>query len=306
MLITATAVLAQTTPVTVFESGKEGHKSYRIPAIVTLKNGTLLAFAEGRVNNAGDFGDINIVLKRSTDQGKTWSAIQTVVNYDQLQAIMSHASLGIGSVTSAWSKHLTQIEETLKEIDELHKQYLRTGTASARNEFLAKRRTLFAKLDGQLSGLARLGTGLKNEGSIKKMLGISSKSYWHHGEIRGYEETVKRVARASEMLKKWGAQVHLAENGKEAVQACVSERYDMVLMDLQMPEMDGYEATARILEELGNAAPPIVAVTASASEQDRMDILNAGMCEHVIKPFKKETLIRILLDIQGQQSTQSL
>ncbi|WP_341715197.1 PAS domain S-box protein [Limnobacter sp.] len=111
---------------------------------------------------------------------------------------------------------------------------------------------------------------------------------------------------ASEMLKKWGAQVHLAENGKEAVQACVSERYDMVLMDLQMPEMDGYEATARILEELGNAAPPIVAVTASASEQDRMDILNAGMCEHVIKPFKKETLIRILLDIQGQQSTKSL
>ncbi len=105
---------------------------------------------------------------------------------------------------------------------------------------------------------------------------------------------------ASEMLKKWGAQVHLAENGKEAVQACTTERYDMVLMDLQMPEMDGFEATARILEELGNAAPPIVAVTASASEQDRMDILNAGMCEHVIKPFKKETLIRILLDIQGQ------
>lgn len=86
LLITATAVLAQTTPVTVFESGKEGHKSYRIPAIVTLKNGTSLAFAEGRVNNAGDFGDINIVLKRSTDHGKTWSAIQTIVNYDQLQA----------------------------------------------------------------------------------------------------------------------------------------------------------------------------------------------------------------------------
>ena len=52
---------------------RRGLLSYRIPAIVTLKNGTLLAFAEGRVNNAGDFGDINIVLKRSTDQGKTWT-----------------------------------------------------------------------------------------------------------------------------------------------------------------------------------------------------------------------------------------
>ena len=86
LLITATVVLAQTAPVTVFESGKEGHKSYRIPAIVSLKDGTLLAFAEGRVNSAGDFGDINIVLKRSTDHGKTWTAIQTVVNYDNLQA----------------------------------------------------------------------------------------------------------------------------------------------------------------------------------------------------------------------------
>lgn len=104
---------------------------------------------------------------------------------------------------------------------------------------------------------------------------------------------------ASEMLKKWGARVTLAENGKEAVQACLAEKFDIVLMDLQMPEMDGYEATAQILKLLGNHAPPIVAVTASASEQDRLEILNAGMCEHVIKPFKKETLIQILLDIKG-------
>lgn len=107
---------------------------------------------------------------------------------------------------------------------------------------------------------------------------------------------------ASEMLKKWGAKVDLAENGKEAVQACLSEKFDLVLMDLQMPEMDGFEATAKILQELGNAAPPIIAVTASASEQDRMDILRAGMCEHVIKPFKKETLMRIMLEIQAQNS----
>ncbi len=105
---------------------------------------------------------------------------------------------------------------------------------------------------------------------------------------------------ASEMLKKWGAKVTLAENGRQAVNACLEQRFDMVLMDLQMPEMDGFEATARIIEELGNNSPPIVAVTASATEQDRLEILNAGMCEHVIKPFKKETLMRILLDIQGK------
>jgi sialidase-1 len=70
----------------VFISGTEGHKSYRIPAIIKLSNGNLLAFCEGRVNGAGDFGDINIVMKRSSDKGKTWSSIQTIVDADSLQA----------------------------------------------------------------------------------------------------------------------------------------------------------------------------------------------------------------------------
>lgn len=72
--------------VAVFTSGTEGHKSYRIPAIVSLPKGDLLAFAEGRVKNSGDFGDINLVLKTSNDQGKSWSALKVVVNYDSLQA----------------------------------------------------------------------------------------------------------------------------------------------------------------------------------------------------------------------------
>ena len=72
--------------VAVFTSGTEGHKSYRIPAIIQLKNKELLAFAEGRVNNSGDFGDINIVMKRSADKGKTWSPVTILVNYASLQA----------------------------------------------------------------------------------------------------------------------------------------------------------------------------------------------------------------------------
>ena len=72
--------------VPVFVSGEEGHKSYRIPAIIKLKNGDLLAFCEGRVNDPGDFGDINIVMKRSGDDGKSWTALQTIVDAGMLQA----------------------------------------------------------------------------------------------------------------------------------------------------------------------------------------------------------------------------
>lgn len=59
----------------VFKPGEDGYHTYRIPAIVKTKAGTLLAFAEGRVNNWGDHGDIDLVAKRSTDGGKTWSKL---------------------------------------------------------------------------------------------------------------------------------------------------------------------------------------------------------------------------------------
>lgn len=62
----------------VFQQGTEGYSCFRIPAIVMTKNGTLLAFAEGRKNDCGDEGDIDLVLKRSSDTGKTWSKLSVV------------------------------------------------------------------------------------------------------------------------------------------------------------------------------------------------------------------------------------
>lgn len=70
----------------VFVSGQEGYKSFRIPAIVRAPDGDLIAFAEGRVVGSNDYGNIDIVLKRSRDKGKTWSAVQVVADYDKLQA----------------------------------------------------------------------------------------------------------------------------------------------------------------------------------------------------------------------------
>ncbi len=69
----------------VFRSGEAGYHTFRIPAIVRAPDQSLLAFCEGRVNNAGDFGDIKIVLRRSTDDGKTWLPIQVVAEMGNLQ-----------------------------------------------------------------------------------------------------------------------------------------------------------------------------------------------------------------------------
>lgn len=66
--------------VAIFRAGEGGYHTYRIPAIVTTTKGTLLAFCEGRKNGGGDAGDIDLVLRRSTDSGKTWGPMQVVVD----------------------------------------------------------------------------------------------------------------------------------------------------------------------------------------------------------------------------------
>ncbi|RAK40724.1 UNVERIFIED_ORG: sialidase-1 [Chitinophaga ginsengisegetis] len=76
---------AQQKEVPVFISGTDGYKTFRIPAIIALPDGDLLAFAEGRVNGMDDFGDIDMVMKRSKDKGKTWSPMQVVAGADNLQ-----------------------------------------------------------------------------------------------------------------------------------------------------------------------------------------------------------------------------
>lgn len=70
----------------VFESGKDGAATYRIPAIIKLRSGKLLAFAEARRKGGSDFGDIDIVLRSSNDNGKTWSELQVVAEYGSMQA----------------------------------------------------------------------------------------------------------------------------------------------------------------------------------------------------------------------------
>ncbi|GAB6042453.1 hybrid sensor histidine kinase/response regulator [Endothiovibrio diazotrophicus] len=100
---------------------------------------------------------------------------------------------------------------------------------------------------------------------------------------------------AGEMLESLGLRVSLAHNGREAVEAVAGECFDLVLMDVQMPEMDGFEATRRIRGAGGRDDLPIIALTAHAMEGDRERCLTAGMNDHISKPIDPEPLFDTLV-----------
>ena len=122
------------------------------------------------------------------------------------------------------------------------------------------------------------------------------------------EETVKKNAKillaednmtnqklAASILKTAGYRCDLAVNGSEAVEALGKKQYDIVLMDCQMPEMDGYEATRQIREmEGGGRHTTIIAMTANALKSDYQNCIRAGMDDYISKPFKTDDLLEII------------
>jgi CheY-like chemotaxis protein len=98
------------------------------------------------------------------------------------------------------------------------------------------------------------------------------------------------------LLTQFGFVVTTVENGKMAVEEAAREEYDLILMDLQMPDMDGFEATRRIKAMTGRPnCPPIIALTAHAMGKDREKCLQAGMDDYLSKPISRDELYQVLI-----------
>jgi CheY-like chemotaxis protein len=110
------------------------------------------------------------------------------------------------------------------------------------------------------------------------------------------EDNVVNQKLALRLLQQMGYRADLASNGIEAIECIERQPYDVVLMDVQMPEMDGLEASRRITARWPTSERPrIVAMTANAMQGDREECLAAGMDDYVTKPIRVDALVASLL-----------
>jgi CheY-like chemotaxis protein/HPt (histidine-containing phosphotransfer) domain-containing protein/anti-sigma regulatory factor (Ser/Thr protein kinase) len=106
---------------------------------------------------------------------------------------------------------------------------------------------------------------------------------------------------AETILNQYGATISEAVNGMEALEAIRNHRYDIVLMDIQMPVMDGLEATRHIRNDL-HSTIPIIALTANAVKGEMEKCIQAGMNDYLSKPFEEEDLVRLIAKWLGRET----
>ena len=129
----------------------------------------------------------------------------------------------------------------------------------------------------------------------------------HRGSLRILlaEDNVVNQRLTERLLQKQGHRVVVVGNGREAVNALDDENWDIVLMDVQMPELDGFQATAVIREkERGSGLHiPIIAMTAHAMKGDKERCLAAGMDGYISKPIRAESLVHVIEEMVSETAT---
>lgn len=129
--------------------------------------------------------------------------------------------------------------------------------------------------------------------SVREVNGDNTKALFEKRVLLAEDNQMNQFL-ATTILEDWGVLVEVAENGKEAIEMFSEGKYDLILMDMQMPIMDGLEAT-RIIRKRLHSKIPIIALTANAIKGDKQRCLDAGMDDYLTKPFVQRDLLEKMI-----------
>lgn len=169
---------------------------------------------------------------------------------------------------------------------------------------LAISKQLIALLGGELQVESEVGRGSNFSFTLRFDCGTAPLDSevprdLHEYSLRGVqillvEDNHTNIYIAARILREQGATVDIAENGKAALELAARAKYDIVLMDLQMPILDGYAATRRLRYLRDHAHTPVIALTAAGIEEVKTQLREAGMNDFLMKPFRADQLLRTI------------
>ncbi len=192
---------------------------------------------------------------------------------------------------SSWAAHTpTIIMVTALSRDEV----LGQAREAALDGFLTKPVTPSDLLNAIMDTLGGKG-GLRGAGPTSDHWEIKPLESIRGARVLLVEDNIINQLLAKDLLTRAGLQVTIAGNGREAVELAGKTAFDAILMDIQMPVMDGFEAAQVILTNGSEKQPPIIAMTANAMAGDRERCLASGMVDHVAKPIEPRVLFETLV-----------
>jgi PAS domain S-box-containing protein len=262
----------------------------KVPAFVKADETRLLQILSNLTSNALKFtenGSVTIAVK----------AIAVTAEITELEVRVSDTGIGISPA------NLVKLFNAFQQVDNsTSKNYGGTGLG------LAISREFCKMMDGDIGVESEEGKGSTFWFTIKLAIGdsalaaktknisdvtIAGSLQSVHARVLLVDDNATNRKVASQILMKAGCEVQMASSGQEAISVLQNDaNFDLVLMDIQMPEMDGMETTRR-LKALGLVhLPPIVAMTAYAMKEDRERFLAAGMDDYLAKPIRAQQLIQ--------------